>query len=56
MNTLVIGNKKYIVVEAKAFEQLQENAARKTEPIKKLSLKEGKKHAYKLIEKWSKEK
>ena len=55
-NTLVIDNKKYVVVEAKAYEQLQEKAARKTEPIKKLSLSHGKKHAYKLIDKWSKEK
>ncbi len=56
MNTLVIDNKKYIVAEAKAFEQLQKNATRKTVPLKKLRLKEGKKHAYKLIDTWSKEK
>jgi hypothetical protein len=56
MNKLVIDNKKYVVIEEKEFEQLQENAARKMEPIKKLSLSQGKKHAYKLIDKWSKEK
>jgi hypothetical protein len=54
MNKLVIDNKKYVVIEEKEFEQLQENAARKTLPIKKLSLSQGKKHAYKLIDKWSK--
>ena len=56
MNTLLIDKKKYIGIETKIFEQLQVNAARKTEPVKKLSLKEGKKHACKLIDKWSKEK
>ena len=54
MNKLVIDKKKYRVIEEKVFEQLQENAVRKTEPIKKLSLSQGKKHAYKLIDKWSK--
>lgn len=56
MNTLVIENKKYVVIEAGVYEQLQEKAARKTVPVKKLSLKQGKKHAYQLIDKWSKEK
>ena len=56
MDTLVIDNKKYIMLEAKAFEELHENAACKTAPVKKLSLKEGEKHACKLVDKWSKEK
>jgi hypothetical protein len=54
MNTLVISKKKYVLLEASVYEKLQATAASKTTPIKKLSLTEGKKHAYKLIDKWSK--
>ena len=56
MDTLIINNKKYVVLEARSFEKLQTKAAQKTSPIKKLSLNDGKKYAYKLIDKWSKEK
>lgn len=56
MNTVVIDNKKYVVVEAKTYEKLQEKAARATPPIKKLTLQHAKSHAYKLIDKWTKEK
>jgi hypothetical protein len=56
MNTLILNKKKYVVVEQEKFEELQLEAARKTEPVKKLSLAKGKQHAYKLIDKWAKEK
>ena len=56
MNTIVLGKKKYVVIEQERFEELQLKAAQKTEPVKKLSLLKGKQHAYKLIEKWAKEK
>lgn len=56
MNTIVLDNKKYVVIEEKKFEELQLLAARKNEPVKKISLSEGKKLAYKLIDTWAKEK
>ena len=54
MNTLVLGNKKYVLIGKKEFEMLQIKAAQKVEPAKKLSLSKGKDHAYKLIESWAK--
>ena len=36
-------------------QNLQLEAARKAVPVKKLSLKQGKQHAHKLIDKWAKE-
>lgn len=56
MNTIILDKKKYVVIEQEKFEDLQLEAARKTEPVKKLSLTKGKQHAYKLIDKWAKEK
>ena len=56
MGTLTIDKKKFIVIEQKEFDKLQLLAAQKTAPAKKLSLNAGKKHAYKLIDKWAKEK
>ncbi|HEX8277139.1 MAG TPA: hypothetical protein VF540_00530 [Segetibacter sp.] len=56
INTIILDKKKYVVVEQEKFEELQLEAARKTEPVKKLSLAKGKQHAYKLIDKWAKEK
>lgn len=54
MDTLTIDKKKFIVIEQKKFDKLQLLAAQKTTPAKKLSLAAGKKHAYKLIDKWAK--
>ena len=51
---VVLDKKKYIIVEQKDFEKLQLQAAQKTQPIKKLSLLQGKNHAYKLIDEWAK--
>jgi hypothetical protein len=56
MDILTINKKKFVVVEQKAFDKIQLIAAQKTSPAKKLSLTSGKKHAYKLIHKWAKEK
>lgn len=56
MDTLKIDKKKYVVVEQKIFDKIQMLAARKNKPAKKMSLAEGKKHAYKMIDKWAKEK
>jgi hypothetical protein len=56
METININRKKYIVIEQTAFEKIQTVAALKTIPQKKLSLKDGKKLAYQLINKWAKEK
>ncbi len=56
MNTLTIDKKSYVVIPKKQYEQLVTKAARKTPSSKKLSLQEGKKLAYNLIDKWAKEK
>jgi hypothetical protein len=56
MNTLVIDDKKYVVLEQKEYNQLVSKAALKTPSSRKLSLAEGKKLAYKLIDKWHSEK
>jgi hypothetical protein len=54
MGTLTIDNKKFVVIEQKEFEKLQLLVAQKTTPVKKLTLEAGKKHAYKMIDKWAK--
>ncbi|MBL0144507.1 MAG: hypothetical protein IPP48_00750 [Chitinophagaceae bacterium] len=54
MNTLLIDKKKYVLLKAKDYEALQVKAASKTAPVKKLTLQQGKKLAYKLIDQWAK--
>ena len=54
MNRLNIENKEYVVLPRKEYEDLRTKAAIKTISAKKLSLAEGKKLAYKLIDKWAK--
>jgi hypothetical protein len=54
MNTVILDKKKYVIIEQEKFEELQLEAARKSEPVKKMSLAKGKQHAYKLIDKWAK--
>lgn len=56
MNTLTIEKKEYVVLPKKDYKNLPIKAASKTAPAQKLSLKDGKKLAYKLIDKWAKEK
>jgi hypothetical protein len=56
MSTLIIDNKKFVVIEQKKFEKLQLLAAKKSAPTKKLTLAAGRKHALNLIDKWAKEK
>ncbi len=56
MDTIVIEKKEYIVLPKKDYEKLLTKAASKSEPVRKRSLAEGRKLAYKLIDKWSKEK
>jgi len=56
MNTLIIDRKKYVVLGQREYEKLIEKAASKKQAARKLSLAEGKKLAYKLIDKWHKEK
>jgi hypothetical protein len=55
MSSLVIDKKEYVVILKKEYDSLRENAARKATPVNKLSLKEGKKLAYSLIDSWAKE-
>jgi hypothetical protein len=50
MNTLKIDKKSYAVVPIKEYENLLIKAASKVPASKKLSLAEGKKKAYKLID------
>ena len=54
MNTLNIENREYVVLPRKEYEDLRAKAAIKTISAKKLSMTEGKKLAYKLIDKWAK--
>ena len=54
MNTLTIENKKYVVLSQKEYDNLRMKAVSKAIPAKKHSLKEGKKLAYKMIDKWAK--
>ncbi len=54
MGTLTIDKKKFVVIEQKEFDKLQLLAAQNTAPAKKLSIAAGKRHAYKLIDKWIK--
>ena len=56
MNTLNIENKEYVLISRKEYEGLRTQAAINTVVAKKLSLAEGKKLAYKLIDKWAKKK
>ncbi|MBD0288536.1 MAG: hypothetical protein M3342_04355 [Bacteroidota bacterium] len=55
-NTITIDKKKYVLVPKKQYDDLLLRAARKSVPSKKMSLKEGKKMAHKLIDQWAKEK
>ena len=56
METLTINKKNFVVIEQKEFDKLLLLAAQKTSAVKKLTLAAGKKHAYKMIDKWAKEK
>ena len=55
-NTITIDKKKYVLVPKKQYDNLLLKAARKSVPSKKMSLVQGKKLAYKLIDQWAKEK
>jgi hypothetical protein len=54
MTTLNIENKEYVVIPRQEYEKLRTKAAVKAISAKKLSLQDGKKLAYKLIDKWAK--
>jgi hypothetical protein len=54
MNKLKIENKEYVILLRKEYEDLRTKAAIKSASAKKLSLTEGRKLAYKLIDKWGK--
>jgi hypothetical protein len=54
MSTLTIDKKEYVVLTKKEYEALRYKAATKTTPVRKLSLKEGKKLAHQLIDTWAK--
>jgi hypothetical protein len=51
---LVIENKEYVVLPRKEYEDLRTKAALKAVGTKKLSLVDGKKLVYELIDKWAK--
>lgn len=52
MNTIILDKKKYVIVKQKEYDKLMERAASKTLSARKMSLAEGKKLAYALIDKW----
>lgn len=54
MDTLTIDKKKYVVLKQSDYHSLVKKAALKDTSARKLSLSEGKKLAYALIDKWHK--
>lgn len=56
MTRLTIDKKSYVIIPQKQYEQLLTKAASKAPAVKKLTLAKGKKRAYRLIDKWAKEK
>jgi hypothetical protein len=56
MQSITIDKKKYVLIEEKQLSKIQLLAAKNVTPHKKMSLAEGKKMAYKLIDQWEKEK
>jgi len=56
MTELVLDKKKYVVVPAKDYAELQRKAALKTKTEKTLSLEEAREYSKKLIRKWAAEK
>lgn len=54
MYTLKIIHKKFVVIEQKKVDKIQFLAVQKSLAEKKLTLAGGKKHAYKLIDTWTK--
>jgi hypothetical protein len=56
MDAVVIDKRKYVLLKQEEYNKLVEKAVRKNTPARKLTLSEGKKYAYLLVEKWDKEK
>jgi hypothetical protein len=54
MNTLTVDKKKYVVIPQEDYENLMKKLAIKTPSARKLSLAEGKRMAYSMIDKWHK--
>ncbi len=54
MQNLTLNKKNFVVIEQNEFNKIQLLAAQKAQPVKKLTLAAGKKHAYKMIDKWAK--
>jgi hypothetical protein len=52
MDTVMIDKRKYVLLKQDEYNKLIEKAARKNTPARKLTLAEGKKMAYSLVEKW----
>lgn len=53
-NTVIIDRKQYVLLPQKKYDELLLKAARKSVPSKKMTLAQGKKIAYKLIDQWAK--
>ncbi len=56
MSTLTIDKKEYVVLPKKEYEKLLLKASSKSSSVRKMTLTQGKKLAYKLIDKWAAEK
>lgn len=56
MTHLIIDKKKYVLVPEKEFQALQLKAARKTKPVRLLSVAEARAYSKKIIRKWAAEK
>ena len=54
MSILTIDKKDYVVIAKHDYDALLTMAATKTVPVRKMSLQQGKKMAYQLIDQWAK--
>jgi hypothetical protein len=56
MTSIVIDNKKYILLAEKEYQALQKKAALKSKPQDTFTIADARSHSKKLIRKWAKEK
>lgn len=56
MTEIVIDKKKYVLIPAKEYEELQKKAVSKTKAEQTLSLEDARAYSKKLIRKWAEEK
>jgi hypothetical protein len=53
MDKITIGNKKYVILSEREYNDLRLKAVLKASGVNKMSLKEGKELAYRLVDKYA---